>query len=252
MGGLSMASSNPVLLVTGASRGIGAATAKMAAERGFNVAVNFLHNVKAANEVAAAIEASGQRAITIQGNMAREEEVAGVVDTTVRELGALTHLVYNSGITGASGRLEAVEPKVLREVFDLNVLGAFLCVRAAIPHMSIKHGQPGGAVVLLSSAAATIGSAGEYVWYAASKAAIDGMTIGLARELASDGIRVNAVAPGLIDTEIHPAGRLERLTPLIPIGRVGAVDEVAQTILFLLSDAASYMTGSVLRVAGGR
>jgi NAD(P)-dependent dehydrogenase (short-subunit alcohol dehydrogenase family) len=252
MGGLSMAAANPVLLVTGASRGIGAATAKMAAERGFNVAINFLHNARAANEVAAAIEASGQRAITIRGNMAREEEVTHVVDTTVRELGALTHLVYNSGITGAPGRLEAADPKVLREVFDLNVLGALFCLRAAIPRMSIKHGQAGGAVVLLSSAAATIGSPGEYVWYAASKAAIDGMTTGLARELAADGIRVNAVAPGLIDTEIHPAGRLEKLTPLIPIGRVGAADEVAQTILFLLSDAASYVTGSVLRVAGGR
>ena len=174
-----MASANPVLLVTGASRGIGAATAKMAAERGFNVAINFLHNAKAANEVAAAIEASGQRAITIQGNMAREEDVAHVVDTTVREFGALTHLVYNSGITGASARLEAADPKVLREVFDLNVLGALFCLREAIPRMSIKHGQAGGAVVLLSSAATTIGSPGEYVWYAASKAAIDGMTVGL-------------------------------------------------------------------------
>jgi NAD(P)-dependent dehydrogenase (short-subunit alcohol dehydrogenase family) len=247
-----MASANRVLLVTGASRGIGAATAKMAAEHGFNVAVNFLHNAKAASEVASAIARSGQRAITIQGNMAREEDVSRVIDTTMRELGALTHLVYNSGITGTPSRLEAVDPKVLREVFDLNVLGALFCLRAAIPRMSIKHGQSGGAVVLLSSAATTIGSPGEYVWYAASKAAIDGMTIGLARELAADGIRVNAVAPGLIDTDIHPAGRLEKLTPLIPIGRVGSTDEVAQTILFLLSDAASYVTGSVVRVAGGR
>jgi NAD(P)-dependent dehydrogenase (short-subunit alcohol dehydrogenase family) len=247
-----MASANRVLLVTGASRGIGAATAKMAAEHGYNVAINFLHNAKAASEVAAAIEGCGQRAITIQGNMGREEDISRVVNTTIRELGGLTHLVYNSGITGARGRLEAVDPKVLREVFDLNVLGAFLSLRAAIPSMSIKHGHAGGAVVLLSSAAATLGSAGEYVWYAASKAAIDGMTVGLARELAADGIRVNAVAPGLIDTEIHPAGRLEKLTPFIPIGRVGAVDEVAQTILFLLSDAASYVTGTILRVAGGR
>ena len=247
-----MASANRVLLVTGASRGIGAATAKMAAEHGFNVAINFLNNAKAATEVATAIAQSGQRAITIQGNMAREADVSRVVDTTVRELGALTHLVYNSAITGTPSRLEAVEPNVLREVLDLNVLGALLCLRAAIPRMSIKQGHAGGAVVLLSSAATTTGSPGEYVWYAASKAAIDAMTIGAARELAADGIRVNAVAPGLIDTDIHPAGRLEKLTPLIPIGRVGSTDEVAQTILFLLSDAASYVTGSVLRVAGGR
>jgi NAD(P)-dependent dehydrogenase (short-subunit alcohol dehydrogenase family) len=247
-----MASADRVLLVTGASRGIGAATAKMAGEHGFNVAINFLHNARAASEIANAIEGAGRRAVTIQGNMGREEDVSRVVNTTIRELGGLTHVVYNSGITGGSARLEAVDPKILREVFDLNVLGAFLCLRAAIPHMSIKHGHAGGAVVLLSSAASTIGSPGEYVWYAASKAAIDGMTVGLARELAADGIRVNAVAPGLIDTDIHPAGRLEKLTPLIPIGRVGTADEVARTILFLLSDAASYVTGSVLRVAGGR
>lgn len=247
-----MASANPVLLVTGASRGIGAATARMAAEHGFNVAINFLQNAKAAKEVASTIEAAGRRAITIQGNMAREEDVAHVVETTVRELGALTHLVYNSGITGTPGRLETADPKALREVLDLNVLGALLCLRAAIPRMSIKHGQAGGAVVLLSSAAATLGSANEYVWYAASKAAIDGMTIGLARELAADGIRVNAVAPGLIDTEIHTAGRLEKLAPLIPVGRAGSADEVARAILFLLSDASSYVTGTVVRVAGGR
>jgi NAD(P)-dependent dehydrogenase (short-subunit alcohol dehydrogenase family) len=247
-----MASANPVVLVTGASRGIGAATAKMAAKRGYNVAVNYLHDVRAADEVATAIQACGRRAVTIQGDLAREEDVARVVSTAVRELGPLTHLVYNSGITGPPGRLEATDPKVLRDVFDLNVLGAFFCLRAAIPCMSIKHGHGGGAVVLLSSAAATIGSPGEYVWYAASKAAIDSMTIGLARELAEDGIRVNAVAPGLINTEIHPAGRIEKIAPLIPLGRVGSTDEVAQTILFLLSDAASYVTGSVLRVAGGR
>jgi len=247
-----MAYANPVLLVTGASRGIGAATAKLAAEHGFDVAVNYLHNATAANDVASAVAATGRRAITIQGDMARDEDVTRVIDATVREFGLLTHLVYNSGVTGPQARLEATDPKVLRDVFDLNVLGAFLCLRAAIPLMSIRHGRTGGAVVLLSSAAATIGSAGEYVWYAASKAAIDCMTIGLARELASDGIRVNAVAPGLIDTEIHAPGRLERMAPQIPLGRPGTADEVAQTIVFLLSDAASYVTGSVLRVAGGR
>jgi NAD(P)-dependent dehydrogenase (short-subunit alcohol dehydrogenase family) len=247
-----MASAHPVLLVTGASRGIGAATARMAAAHGFDVAVNYLRDARAANHVTAAIEEGGQRAIAIQGNMAHEEDVVRVVDTTVRELGRLTHLVYNSGITGPPARLEVVDPKVLRDVFDLNVLGALLCMRVAIPRMSVRHGQAGGAVVLLSSAAATIGSPGEYVWYAASKAAIDGMTIGLGRELAGDGIRVNAVAPGLIDTEIHAAGRLEKMAPLVPAGRAGTADEVARTILFLLSEAASYMTGTVVRVAGGR
>jgi len=243
---------HPALLVTGASRGIGAATAKLAGARGFDVAVNYLHNGKAADEVVADIRAAGRRAIAIQGDMAQEADVARVIETAARELGSLTHLVYNSGITGPPSRLEAADVRDLRAVLDLNVLGALLSVRAAVPLMSTRHGRAGGAIVLISSAAATLGSPGEYVWYAASKAAIDGMTIGLARELAGDGIRVNAVAPGLIDTEIHPPGRLERMAPLIPVSRAGTADEVAQTILFLLSDASSYVTGSVLRVAGGR
>jgi NAD(P)-dependent dehydrogenase (short-subunit alcohol dehydrogenase family) len=184
--------------------------------------------------------------------MAREEDVAALFAATARELGPPTHLVYSSGITGAPSRLEEVSADTLRAVLDLNVLGALLCVRAAVRGMSRRHGGPGGAIVLLSSAAATIGSAGEYVWYAASKGAIDSMTLGLGRELAGDGIRVNAVSPGLIATEIHGPGRLERLAPTIPVGRAGTAEEVAAAILFLLSDQAAYITGSVLRVSGGR
>jgi NAD(P)-dependent dehydrogenase (short-subunit alcohol dehydrogenase family) len=247
-----MGTSNPVLLVAGGSRGIGAATAKLAGARGFNLAVNYRRDGPAAAQVVQAVEASGRRAIAVQGDMTHEPEVVRVLEEAERELGPLSHLVYCCGITGPPARLEATPTEVLREVLELNVMGALLCVRATIAHLSVKHGRSGGAIVLVSSAAATLGSAGEYVWYAASKGAIDAMTLGLARELATDAIRVNAVAPGLIETEIHPPGRLERLAPLIPLGRTGTPEEVAETILFLLSDAASYVTGTVLRVAGGR
>jgi NAD(P)-dependent dehydrogenase (short-subunit alcohol dehydrogenase family) len=245
-------SERPVLLVTGGSRGIGAAIAKLAAERGFDVAVNYLSNARAAHEVVAAIESAGRRAVAIQGDMARESDIERVVTTAARELGGLTHLVYNSGVTGPPSRLEHAEIGKLREVFDVNVLGALIAVRASIPLMSARHGGAGGAIVLISSAAATLGSAGEYVWYAASKAAIDTMTIGLGRELAPDRIRVNAVAPGLIETEIHAPGRLDRLVPLVPLERAGAPSEVAEAVLYLLSDRSTYVTGTVLRVAGGR
>jgi NAD(P)-dependent dehydrogenase (short-subunit alcohol dehydrogenase family) len=184
--------------------------------------------------------------------MGREEDIDRLFATVARDLGAPTHLVYSCGITGSPSRLEAVATKTLREVFDVNAIGPLIAMRNLIKHAAKSRGGPGGAVVLLSSAAATIGGAGEYVWYAASKGAIDSMTLGLARELAGEGIRVNAVAPGLIDTEIHMPGRLERLAPSTPIGRVGTAQEVAEAIVFLLSDAASYITASVLRVGGGR
>ena len=241
-----------ILLVTGASRGIGAATAKLAATRGFDVAVNYLRDAKAAGEVVAAVKAAGQRAVAIQGDMAKEADVVRVFATIDQELGSLTHLVYNSGTTGANSRVEAADVAMMREVIELNVLGALLCVKAAIPRISAKHGGAGGAMVLISSAAATLGAPGEYVWYGASKGAIDTMTIGLSKELAADAIRVNAVQPGLIETGIHPPGRLERMAPLVPMGRAGSPEEIAESILFLLSDAASYTTGTVLRVAGGR
>jgi NAD(P)-dependent dehydrogenase (short-subunit alcohol dehydrogenase family) len=247
-----MASQELVLLVTGGSRGIGAACAKLAGTRGFQVGINYVRDRRAADEVVRAVEAAGGEALAIQGDMKAEADVDRVLQTLEHEFGRLTHLVYSSGITGAPSRLEAAETDTLREVLDLNVLGALLCVRAAVPRMSTKHGGTGGAIVLISSAAATLGSPGEYVWYAASKGAIDSMTVGLARELAADNIRVNAVAPGLIATGIHSPGRIERMAPGVPVGRAGSPEEVAEAILFLLSDAASYATGTVLRVAGGR
>ena len=241
-----------VLLVTGASRGIGAATAKLAAARGYDVAVNYVRDAKAAAAVVSAIKAAGRRAVAIQGDMAKEADVARVFATIDKELGSLTHLVYNSGTTGANSRVETADVAMMREVIELNVLGALMCVKAAIPRMSVKQGGQGGSIVLISSAAATLGGPGEYVWYAASKGATDSMTYGLSKELAADAIRVNAVQPGLIETGIHPPGRLERMAPLVPMGRAGSPEEIAESILFLLSDAASYTTGTVLRVAGGR
>ncbi len=241
-----------VLLVTGASRGIGAATAKLAASRGYDVAVNYLRDAKAADAVVAAIKTAGRRAIAIQGDMAKEADVTRVFATVDKELGSVAHLVYNSGTTGANSRLEAADVAMMRDVIELNVLGALMCVKAAIPRMSVKQSGQGGAIVLISSAAATLGGPGEYVWYAASKGATDSMTYGLSKELAADAIRVNALQPGLIETGIHPPGRLERMAPLVPMGRAGSPEEIAESILFLLSDAASYTTGTVLRVAGGR
>jgi len=242
----------PILLITGGGRGIGAATAKLAAGRGYDVAVNYLRDETAAEAVAGVVRQQGRRAIAVQGDMGRQADIARMFETVDKELGRLTHLVYNAGITGGAARVEAADPAIMRNVIEVNVLGALLCVQAAIKRMSRKHGGGGGAMVLISSAAATLGSPGEYIWYAATKGAIDSMTFGLSKELAEDGIRVNAVAPGLIATDIHPPGRIERVKPAIPFGRPGAPEEVAESILFLLSDASSYTTGTILRVAGGR
>jgi NAD(P)-dependent dehydrogenase (short-subunit alcohol dehydrogenase family) len=242
----------PVLLITGASRGIGAATAKLAASRGFDVAVNYLRDETAANAVAGVVRQAGRRAIAVQGDMGKEADIARMFEAVDKDLGRLTHLVYNAGITGSGSRVEAADPKMMRNVIDVNVLGALVCARAAIPRISRKQGGRGGAMVLISSGAATLGGAGEYVWYAATKGAIDSMTFGLSKELAEDGIRVNAVAPGPIDTDIHPPGRLQRVLPMIPLGRPGTAEEVAEAIVFLLSDASSFTTGAILRVGGGR
>jgi NAD(P)-dependent dehydrogenase (short-subunit alcohol dehydrogenase family) len=243
---------SPILLVTGASRGIGAAAARLAGARGFDVAVNYVKDRSAADAVVAAMTAAGRRAIAVQADMSREDDIARMFATVDDKLGRLTHLVCNTGITGPLSRMEALSTADARAVFDINVLGVFLCARVAIPRISKKQGGRGGAIVLLSSAMATIGGAGEYVMYAASKGAVESMTIGLARELAGDGIRVNAVAPGPIATDIHPPGRLERITQTVPLARAGTMEEVAEAIVFLLSEASSYTTGAVLRVAGGR
>ncbi|MGE0749236.1 MAG: SDR family oxidoreductase [Variibacter sp.] len=243
----------PIVLITGASRGIGAACARLAAKRGFDVAVNYNTNEAAAAKVVADVESAGRRAVAIQGDMAKEADVERVFATTDAKLGPLTHLVYNSGIVGTASRVDAMATETLRSVFELNVYGAFWCARAAIKRMSTKHGGAGGAMVMISSAAANLGGANEYVWYAASKGAIDSMVYGLSKELGGEGIRVNAVAPGLIETEIHAPGRLNRLVSLVPLaGRAGSAEETAQAVVFLLSEEASYITGSVLRVTGGR
>jgi NAD(P)-dependent dehydrogenase (short-subunit alcohol dehydrogenase family) len=241
-----------ILLVTGGSRGLGAATAKLAATRGFDVAVNYKGNAKAAEAVVAAAKAAGRRAIAVQGDMAKKDEVEKVFATVDRELGRLTHLVYSSGITGEVSRVEDLSDDNLRAVMEINVLGAFYAARAAIPRISTKHGGSGGSIVLLSSMASVIGGGGEFVCYGASKGAIDSMTVGLSRELAGEGVRVNAVSPGLIDTDIQPPGRVGRVGPSVPIGRAGKAEEVAEAIVFLLSDAASYITGTIVRVSGGR
>lgn len=241
-----------ILLITGGGRGIGAATAKRAAEQGYAVAINYKSDEKSAVSVVDVIVKAGGKAVAIKGDMAVEGDVERIFKDVDSKLGRLTHLVYNSGITGKNSRVEDVSTQTLREVMDVNVIGAFWCARAAIPRISKNKGGAGGAIVLISSVAAEIGSGGEYVWYAASKGAIDTMTIGLARELVGDGIRVNAVAPGMIATDIHEPGRLERVTPMIPMKRAGTPDEIAQSVMFLLSDASSYTTGAILKVSGAR
>lgn len=245
-------SAKKIVLVTGGSRGIGAATSRLAASKGWAVGVNYKSDEKAAQSVVKAIEQGGGKAVAIQGDMASESDIARVFETMDKSLGRMTDLVYNSGITGKASRFEAVPTKTLQEVMDVNVMGAFWCVRAAIPRISRTHGGPGGSIVLLSSVAATLGGVGEYVWYAASKGAIDTLNIGLSKELAADGIRVNAVSPGPVDTDIHEPGRLDRIISVLPMGRAATAQEIAESIVFLMSDASSFTTGANLRVAGGR
>ena len=247
-----MNAKSPILLITGASRGIGAATARLAARRGFDVAVNYLKDRTSAEKVVADVAAAGRRAVAVQADMASEDDIVRMFATVDQKLGRLTHLVYNTGIIGPASRIEALATKDAQEILDVNVLGAFIAARAAIPRLSVRHGGGGGSMVFLSSAMATLGGAGDYVMYSVSKAAIDTLTLGLARELAAEGIRVNAVAPGPIATDIHPPGRLDRLAPAVPLGRAGTPEEVAEAVVFMLSDASSYTTGVVLRVAGGR
>lgn len=242
----------PVLLIAGGSRGIGASCARLAGERGYDVAVNYVSNAKAAASVVDRVKTSGGNSVALQGDMAKEADIVRVFDETVRSLGPVTHFVHSSGIIGKMSRLVDAPAEVLREVIDVNLYGGMLCAREAVRRMSAARGGPGGAIVMLSSIAAVTSGAGEYIFYAAAKAGIDALVVGLAREVAKEGIRVNAVRPGPTDTEIHEPGRLERVTPMLPMGRAGQPDEIAETVLFLLSDAASYVSGSVLNVAGGR
>jgi NAD(P)-dependent dehydrogenase (short-subunit alcohol dehydrogenase family) len=241
-----------IVLVTGASRGIGAATARLAAADGYGVAVNYVRDEAAAAAVVADIEKTGGRAVAIQADVSREQDVERLFSTIDRTLGRLTHLVFNSGVTGPVSRIDALAADAAREILDVNVLGAFLCARAAIPRMSTAKGGAGGAMVLISSAMATLGGPGEFVMYATSKGAVESLSIGLAREVAAEGIRVNVVEPGPTATGIHPPGRLERLTKMVPMGRPGTPEEIAEAVLFLLSEQSSFTTGAVLRVAGGR
>ena len=238
--------------MTGGSRGIGAAIAKLAGKQGYAVGVNYKSDARAASAVVADIEKSGGEAVALQGNMSVEADVDRVFKELDDKVGPLTHLVYNSGIVGKVARVDAVDATTLHDVFGVNVFGAFYSVRNAVPRISKLREGKGGAIVLISSMATVYGAPGEHVWYAASKGAIDAMTVGLSKELANDGIRVNAVAPGLIDTEMQMPGRLDRLVPSVPLQRAGKAEEVAQTTLFLLSDSASYMTGAIVRVSGGR
>jgi NAD(P)-dependent dehydrogenase (short-subunit alcohol dehydrogenase family) len=241
----------PVLLVAGGSRGIGAAVSKLAGSRGYDVAVNYKGNEKAAQEVVAAVNASGGRALAIQGDMAKSAEIERVFERAAT-LGPLTHFVHSSGITGDPSRLDGVSEQTVRDVLDVNTFGAIWSLREAIKRMSTRSGGKGGSVVMISSMAATLGGTGEYSWYAAAKAAVNTLVVGVAREVAREGVRINALSPGLIATDIHVPGRLDRVAPTVPVGRAGQPEEVAETVLYLLSDAASYMTGAVVNVSGGR
>jgi NAD(P)-dependent dehydrogenase (short-subunit alcohol dehydrogenase family) len=244
------------LIVTGASRGIGAAVARLAGERGWAVAVNYATGEVEAKQVVAAIVVSGGRALAIRADIAEEDQIVRMFETAERELGPIKGLVNNAAITGGFARVESVTAEALEKVFAVNVAGTILCAREAVRRMSTRHGGTGGAIVNISSRAAHTGSAGEWVHYAASKGAVDSFTIGLAREVATEGIRVNAVAPGLVETGLHAAsgepGRIRRLMGTIPMGRAGLPQEVAESVLWLLSPAASYTTGAILEVGGGR
>lgn len=246
----------PVLLVTGASRGIGAATARLAATRGYAVCINYLHNRQAADALAAEIETAGGRAMVHRADVGVEAEVVSMFQAIDARLGRLTALVNNAGTLEAQMRVEQMDAARLMRGLQTNVVGSFLCAREAVRRMSTRHGGQGGAIVNVSSMAARLGSPNEYVDYAASKGAIDSFTIGLAREVGGEGIRVNAVRPGLIYTDIHAAGgeagRVDRLKGSLPLGRGGQPEEVAAAILWLLSSEAAYSTGTFIDVSGGR
>lgn len=244
------------LLITGAGRGIGAATARRAAAAGYRVAVNYVANEAAAAAVVHDILAAGGSAVALQADVSRVVDVARLFERAAEQLGPVTHLVNNAGVPGHIGRVEGLDPGVLQRTFEVNVFAAFHCAQAFVKRASTRHGGSGGAIVNVSSMASRTGSPGELVHYAAAKAALEAFNYGLASEVASEGIRVNAVACGLIDTDIHAeagdASRLQRYATRMPMQRAGHPEEVAEAIVWLLSDAASYITGTVLPVAGGR
>jgi NAD(P)-dependent dehydrogenase (short-subunit alcohol dehydrogenase family) len=245
-----------VLLVTGGSRGIGAATARLAAQKGWAVAVNYTANSLAADDVVRDIRAAGGTAMAVQADVANEVQVLAMFDKVTAKLGQLTGLVNNAGVVDMTARLDEMSVARWRRMLDINVIGSLLCAREAVRRMSTQHGGAGGSIVNMSSAASRLGAPGQYLDYAVSKGAIDSFTIGLAKEVAAEGIRVNAVRPGLIETEIHASGglpdRVRDLAHQVPIQRGGTAEEVAQAIVWLLSDEASYTTMSFLDVSGGR
>lgn len=246
----------PIVLITGGSRGIGAATALLAAEQGFAVAVNYASQAIAADAVVQQIRAGGGRAIAVQADVSVEAEVMAMFAAVDAQLGHLTALVNNAGVVDVGSRVDEMSVARLKRMFDINLIGPFVCAREAIKRMSTRHGGGGGGIVNVSSVAARLGGAGQYVDYAAAKGAIDTFTLGLAKEVAAEGIRVNGVRPGIIDTDIHASGgqpeRASQLAPLVPMQRSGSALEVAQTIVWLLSQQSSYVTGALLDVAGGR
>jgi NAD(P)-dependent dehydrogenase (short-subunit alcohol dehydrogenase family) len=244
------------VVITGGSRGIGAATARLAAQSGWDVCLSYRTDEKAALAVVAGCEAHGARAIAVQADVSLEADVQRLFSEADMALGAPAALVNNAGIVGTQSRVDELDAARIERMFAVNAVGPFLCAREAVRRMAASRGGNGGVIVNVSSRAAVLGSAGEYVDYAATKAAVDTLTVGLAREVAGDGIRVNAVRPGLIDTDIHASGgqpdRVQRLASTIPLGRGGRADEVAEAVLWLMSPQASYVTGALLDVSGGR
>lgn len=249
-------SSRRVAVITGAGRGIGAATALALARKGWDVALSYRSDAEAARRSAEACSRAGSQAVVVQADVSSEPDVLSLFETVDRELGPLSALVNNAGIVAERGRVDAMTAERVARLMAVNVVGAFLCAREAVLRMSSLHGGAGGSIVNVSSAAARLGSPAEYVDYAASKAALDTMTVGLAREVAQEGVRVNAVRPGIIDTSIHASGgqpdRVARLGPQTPMGRAGAPGEVAAAIAWLCGEEASYVTGALLDVSGGR